>query len=193
MSEPRPRKYPIPALLLISVGTGWLLTTVGVIPGVNWIWVLGLAVLGFLVLFIGGMDKVTVVVGPFLIISSIFALLRQTGRISGDTEVPCLVIVAGILALVSHYLPLSAPDWLEKPPPDGKSSPRGRAQTTTVGRMGVVVTPLNPQGTVSVDGAVYPAVTRSPPVTEGTKVRVDGYDRSFLVVEEIEVTAPGPS
>ena len=193
VSESHSRKCLIPALLLISVGIGWLLTTSGVIPGVNWVWVLGLAVVGFLVLFIGGIDKVTAIVGPFLMISTIFSLLRQSGHLSADTEVPCLLIVAGTLALIVYFLPLSAPDWLENPQPPGKSSSPGQAQTAMVGRTGVVTTPLNPPGTVSVDGAVYAAMTRSPPVSEGTKVRVDGYDRSFLVVEEIEVTAPGPS
>ncbi len=191
MSASDARKSLIPALALITVGTGWLLTTWGVIPGVNWIWVLGLAAVGFLVLFIGGLDKVTVVVGPFLMISTVFALLRQTGRLSGDTEVPCLLIVAGILALVSYFLPLPAPEWLDRPRSGGESS-SSDAAPTPVGRIGLVETPLNPQGTVSVDGAVYAALTRRPPLREGTRVRVDGYDRSFLVVEAAEVTSPGP-
>ncbi len=193
MSEAHSRKCLIPALLLITVGFGWLLTTSGVIPGVNWVWVLGLAVVGFLVLFIGGIDKVTAIVGPFLMISTIFSLLRQTGRLSADTEVPCLLIVAGTLALIVYFLPLPAPDWLENPQPADKSSSTGPAQTAIVGRVGVIEKSLNPQGTVSIDGAVYAAITRTPPVSEGTQVRVDGYDRAFLVVEEIEVTAPGPS
>ena len=107
------RRHSIAApLLIITVGTGWLLTAHNVIPGVNWIWVLGLAVVGVLILVVGGLDKVTAVVGPFLIIATVFSLLRQTERISIDTEVPSLVIVAGVLMLVVRFLPLPAPKWL---------------------------------------------------------------------------------
>jgi hypothetical protein len=107
------RKSSVAApLLIITVGTGWLLTTHNVIPGVNWIWVLGLAVVGVLILVVGGLDKVTAVVGPFLIIATVFSLLRQTERIGIDTEVPSLVIVAGVLMLAARFLPLPAPKWL---------------------------------------------------------------------------------
>ncbi|MCP3903527.1 MAG: hypothetical protein GY715_07805 [Planctomycetes bacterium] len=103
----------VPAIM-IAVGTGWLLTNHDVIPGVNWIWVLGLAIAGILTLAIGGLDKATVVVGPFLIICTVLSILRQTQRISVDTEVPALVIVAGALMLVAHMLPLPAPKWLSE-------------------------------------------------------------------------------
>ena len=191
MSSSHSRKCLIPALLLITVGTGWLLSTNEVIPGVDWIWVLGLAVTGFLVLFIGGIDKLTVVLGPFLMISTIFSLLRQTGRISADVEVPCLLIVGGVLALISYFLPLAAPDWIEGPPTGGASGDEAasKAPSPVVGRIGVVKAPLNPQGTVAIDDAVYAATTKTPPVAEGAQVRVEGYDRSFLVVEPVEVTA----
>jgi len=99
-------------VLMIACGVGWLLTIHRVIPGVDWIWVLGLAAGGVLVLALGGIDKMTVVVGPFLIISTGFSLLRQTGRISIDTEVPSLLIVAGVLILLSRFLPVPLPPWL---------------------------------------------------------------------------------
>ncbi len=101
----------VPAIM-VAVGIGWLLTNHDVIPGVNWIWVLGLAVAGILTLAMGGLDKVTVVVGPFLIACTFLSILRQTGRISADTEVPTLLIVAGVLMLAAHLLPLPAPTWL---------------------------------------------------------------------------------
>ncbi|MHC4696496.1 MAG: hypothetical protein ACYTFA_07135 [Planctomycetota bacterium] len=101
----------IPACL-IAMGTGWLLTTHDVLPGVNWVWVLGLGIVGVLILALGGIDRFTLVVGPFLIISSVFSILRQRGRISPDTEIPCLVIAAGILMLVSRFAPVPSPRWL---------------------------------------------------------------------------------
>jgi hypothetical protein len=106
---------------MITMGVGWLLTSRGVMPGVDWIWVLGLGVVGILVLALGGIDKVTVVVGPFLIICTVFSILRQTGQMSEATEVPCLVIVAGVLALAARFLPVPAPRWAEDPYADKRS------------------------------------------------------------------------
>lgn len=100
-------------VLLIALGSGWLLTVRGVIPGVDWVWVLGLAVTGVLVLAVGGVNKVTAFVGPYLLICSVAALLRQTGRIVGNEEVPGLVVVAGVLMLVVRWLPLRWPRYVE--------------------------------------------------------------------------------
>ncbi len=97
-------------LLLITVGTGWLLTTLGVAPDIDWIWTLGLVVIGVTVLT-RGIDKVTVVVGPFFLVSSFLSLLRQTGRLEVDVEVPILVISAGLLMLVARINAVPVPDW----------------------------------------------------------------------------------
>jgi len=102
-------------ILIITLGLGWLLTNHNVLPGVNWVWILGLAAAGVLILVIGGIDKVTFVIGPFLIASTFFSLLRQTGRISVDTEVPVLVIVFGALMLLSKLLPIPIPAWIIEP------------------------------------------------------------------------------
>jgi hypothetical protein len=102
-------------ILTIALGLGWLLTTLNVVPGVNWIWILGLAVTGALTL-VGSIDKVTVVIGPFLIAATVFSILRQTGRMNIDTEIPSLVIVFGVLMLLARLLPIPAPKWISEPP-----------------------------------------------------------------------------
>ncbi|HMP80918.1 MAG TPA: hypothetical protein PKD54_15790, partial [Pirellulaceae bacterium] len=86
-------------LLLITVGTGWLLSTLNVVPGIDWVWTLGLAMVGLLTFALSGIDKLTVVVGPFFLLASCLSVLRQTGQISLDVEVPILVISAGVLML----------------------------------------------------------------------------------------------
>ena len=101
-------------IVVITVGVGWLLTTKDVIPGVNWVWVLGLVVGGILIFVIGGFDKVTIVAGPLFTIAGVFALLRQTGRLDVGTEIPVLVIIGGVLALISRFLPLPVPKWVDK-------------------------------------------------------------------------------
>lgn len=108
-------------ILMITVGTGWLLTVHKIIPGVDWIWTLGLAIVGVLLLALGGLDKVTIVTGPFLLISSIFSVLRQTERISIDSEIPILVIIAGVLVLISRSLPIEMPNWIIEDSKDSES------------------------------------------------------------------------
>ncbi len=102
-------------ILIIALGIGWLLTTRNIVPGVNWIWTIGLGVTGVLVVT-RGLDKVTVVFGPFLMAATFFSIMRQTGRMSVDTEVPSLVILFGTLMLVAEILPVPIPKWITEPP-----------------------------------------------------------------------------
>lgn len=99
-------------ILIIAIGIGWLLTTHNLLPGVDWIWILSLGVLGGSTLAVWGIDKVAIVVGPFLIVCTFLSLLGQTGRMSVDTEVPLLVTLAGVLMLVSRCLPVPVPKWM---------------------------------------------------------------------------------
>src|SRR5262245_57110836 len=103
-------------ILLITLGAGWLLTTMGVAPGIDWAWTLGLAVAGLLTMVVGGCDKVTVVIGPFFIVASCLSILRQTGRMELDVEVPILVILMGILLLVARLPAIPAPQWMNQEP-----------------------------------------------------------------------------
>lgn len=99
-------------LLLISVGIGWLLTALGVAPQIDWVWTLSLAVIGFLTFAVGGFDKVTFVVGLFFIATSCLSVLRQSGRISINVEMPVLVIVSGVLMLIARYPLIPVPKWI---------------------------------------------------------------------------------
>jgi len=106
------KKTLIVPILLITLGAGWLLTTIGVAPDIDWVWTLGLAIVGLLALAVGGFDKVTVVVGPFFIVASCLSILRQTGHLHVDVEVPILVIVAGVLLLIARTRAIPAPSWI---------------------------------------------------------------------------------
>jgi len=102
------------SILIMTVGVGWLLTALGFGPGIDWVWTLGLGVGGLLAfVFSGGIDKVSLVVGPFLIASSLLAILRQTGRLTVDIEVPILVILAGGLLAIAQMKVVRMPNWLE--------------------------------------------------------------------------------
>jgi len=103
-------------VLMITVGVGWLLTTLGIIPNVDWVWTLGLAVTGILAFILGGWNKFSVVVGPMLLLASAFSLLRQTGRMSMDHEIPMLTIALGVLLLVARSNSIPTPEWIQSPP-----------------------------------------------------------------------------
>lgn len=103
-------------ILLITVGVGWLLTTLGVAPGIDWIWTLGLAIVGLLAFVLGGLDKVTVVVGPLFIITSCLSVLRQTERLPFNVEVPVLVILSGVLLLIARLPAIPLPKWAAEEP-----------------------------------------------------------------------------
>lgn len=113
---PSDKKTLILPLLLITIGTGWLLSTLGIAPGIDWVWTLGLGLVGLLAFVVGGFDKVTFVVGIFFLATSCLSVLRQTGRLSLDVEVPILVITAGVLLLVARLPWIPVPTWLLQPP-----------------------------------------------------------------------------
>jgi hypothetical protein len=99
------------AILIITLGSGWLLTTLGVGTTIHWVWTMGLAVTGLLVFLVSGIDKVSVVVGPLFIFSSILSILRQQERLRVDVELPILVILTGLLLLISGLKRIPAPKW----------------------------------------------------------------------------------
>ena len=103
-------------ILLITLGVGWLLTTMGVVPQVDWVWTLGVALVGILAFALGGFDKLTFVVGSFFLLASILSILRQTGRLGVNIEIPVLVIAAGLLMLVALMRFIPVPRWLEESP-----------------------------------------------------------------------------
>ncbi|MFC1745922.1 hypothetical protein ACFL35_18160 [Candidatus Riflebacteria bacterium] len=107
------KKAIILPFLTIAFGMGWLLNSMNLFPGVDWVWSGSLAALGIANLVVTGIDKFSVVIGPFLIITSLFSILRQTGKIPVKIELPCLVIVFGILWLGSQLSNLPGPEWMK--------------------------------------------------------------------------------
>ena len=102
----------VPPALVIVMGIAWLLNVVGMLPGVDWLWTVGVAAVGILVLTFGGINRVTVVVCPTLIVASIFSVMRQTGRLSFDKEVPFLTIALGVFWLLASATKVPLPKAL---------------------------------------------------------------------------------
>jgi hypothetical protein len=102
----------LPSILVTTFGVGWLISALGVSPQVNWIWTLGLAVIGLLTLAYQGLNKFSVIVGPGFIVASLFSVLRQLGYLTLDVEAPMLVVFTGILMSVAHLSIFRKPAWL---------------------------------------------------------------------------------
>ena len=108
------KKTIIAPILIIAVGIAWLLNVTEFLDTVDWIWPVLLAAGAILAVVCGGIDKLTFVLAPFLLISSLFAVLRQVGRLRVNLEVPCLFIIMGTLWLMAELLKLPTPEWLRK-------------------------------------------------------------------------------
>ncbi len=102
------------AVLVIALGIAWLLNALAVIPGVDWLWPGGLGVAGILIMVANGINKFTFVTGAFLMVSSVFSVLRQLGKVRGNIEMPVLFIIFGMLLLLSLVLPLATPEFLRE-------------------------------------------------------------------------------
>jgi hypothetical protein len=90
------------SFIIIAIGIAWLLNTLHFIGGVDWLWTFALAAAGIFALAWGKMNKLTFVMGAFLLIGSIFSILRQVNAIRLEVEVPLLVVIFGILFLVAQ-------------------------------------------------------------------------------------------
>jgi hypothetical protein len=99
-------------ITLIAVGCVWLLASLGYLPDINWVWVLTLFILGLVPLLAAGLNKLTFISGGFFFAASIASVLRQTGKVTINVEVPTLIIIAGVLTLIAMALRLQTPSWL---------------------------------------------------------------------------------
>lgn len=118
------KKTLIVPVSLVTVGTGWLLSTLGIVPELDWVWVIGLAAIGLLTFAVGQFNKLTVVVGPMFLLTSCLSVLRQTGRLTFDVEVPVLVIALGMLMMVARMAVIPSPNWMIQRPPHTDGEPR---------------------------------------------------------------------
>ncbi|MBI3467471.1 MAG: hypothetical protein HY000_31060 [Planctomycetes bacterium] len=100
------------SVLIILFGTFWLLSELNLLPPLHWLWTLGLATTGVLTLLLGGINKQTLVVGPYLVICAGFSVLRQTSSITLKMEIPCLVIGFGVWLFIVIMCGYSLPDLL---------------------------------------------------------------------------------
>jgi hypothetical protein len=109
-------------IVITALGVGLLLSQLKLLPDVNWLWTISLAVAGLGVLIAGGLNRFTFVVGPWLLLASLGSVLRQTGSLRTELEAPILFIALGVLWLLAVVLPLRTPAWFR---PSGRAAGGG--------------------------------------------------------------------
>jgi hypothetical protein len=121
------RNALVVAILLITLGTAWLLEIHHIGAPVSWPWPMLLTVIGALFLLVYGLNKITVVLGPFLIIGAVTNVLCQVNWMSVRSVIPSLVVAAGVLILLAYLLPLPLPEFMKDDnaaaPSDDPSAP----------------------------------------------------------------------
>lgn len=108
------RSSLILGILLVAVGGGWLLSSLGFIPSVDWAWSAGLAMVGVLAIVLSGFDKVSFVLAGFFGLASVLSVLRQAGLVRMEVEVPLLVLCAGLLLLAARSPAIPLPRWIHQ-------------------------------------------------------------------------------
>jgi hypothetical protein len=105
-------------ITLIVVGSAWLLWYFRLFPDIDWIIAAGLVLAGIAILFLDGITKNSIVMGPFLIASGIAWALHDRWRVTWFVLLPTLLILLGVMMLIARRAsiperrlrPLQVPD-----------------------------------------------------------------------------------
>ena len=87
---------------LIVVGLGWLLWEFRLFPDVDWIITLGFIAGGVLVLVLDGINRNSVVVGPFLVAVGVAWFMHDRYLTNWRLIVPVMLVVLGALMLIAR-------------------------------------------------------------------------------------------
>jgi hypothetical protein len=87
---------------LIVVGLGWLLWEFRLFPDVDWINGIGFIVGGIAVLVLDGVNKNSIVIGPFLIAIGIAWLAHDRYGIQWRYIIPVMLVLLGALMLAAR-------------------------------------------------------------------------------------------
>ena len=108
----KPKTPLVVSILIITVGVGWLLSALKVDADINWVWTLGLGVVGILTFVIaGGIDKMSVVLGPWFLAAALLSVPHQKNQINFNIEVAILVILLGVLIFIAQMSRIRKPHW----------------------------------------------------------------------------------
>ncbi len=89
-------------IVLIVLGLSWLLKSLDWMPDAHWLWILGLAGAGVVVLVLDGVTKSSVVAGPLLILAGALYFAHQFYQLGWRFILPVMLVAAGCLMLVAR-------------------------------------------------------------------------------------------
>jgi hypothetical protein len=87
---------------LIAIGLGWLLWELRLFPDVDWIISLGFIAAGVAVMAIDGINKNSVVIGPFLIAIGLAWLAHDRYGTHWRYIIPFMLVLLGLLMLIAR-------------------------------------------------------------------------------------------
>ena len=87
---------------LIAVGIGWLLWEFRLFPDIDWVISLAFIGAGVAVMAIDGINRNSVVVGPFLIAIGIAWLIHDRYGTQWRYIIPFMLVILGVLMLVAR-------------------------------------------------------------------------------------------
>jgi len=90
---------PITLIVVGVIGLVWYFRW---LPDIDWIIALGFVLGGVAVLVVDGINKSSIVTGPFLIAVGVAWWLRDQYRFSWNLIIPTLLVVLGVLMLVAR-------------------------------------------------------------------------------------------
>jgi hypothetical protein len=95
----RDASLPITLIVVGVIGLIWYFRW---LPDIDWIIALGFIAGGVAVLVVDGINKNSIVSGPFLIAVGIAWALRDQYRISWSLIIPALLVLLGVLMLIAR-------------------------------------------------------------------------------------------
>src|SRR5687768_13809141 len=101
LREDTMRDAALPVILIV-LGTAWLLNSLHWLPDVQWLWILGLSGSGVAILAVDGLTKSSVVAGPLLILAGILSFFHQYHALGWRFIIPIMLIASGVCMLVAR-------------------------------------------------------------------------------------------
>lgn len=93
-------------VFIIIYGLSLLIDEWGIVPEVDWVKTVGTGAVGAMIVFIWGVNRISIVLGPLLFIASVCLFFKQVGCLHTTIIGPVLIIFIGIFVLIGRLIPI---------------------------------------------------------------------------------------
>lgn len=112
MSPSKP--FVITAILTIVLGICWLMNVQQIMTPVDWIKPGIFASVGLTIIYLSGINKLSLLIGLSMLTEAILIVTTQAGTLPRNYEFPIILITVGSLALILVLLPIPWPWWMKE-------------------------------------------------------------------------------